>query len=62
MNKDLQSARKSLKDKVVNVKLDTSSKEAEKKSEPVETKAKFRRVAIEEDSDEDEGEPKIEEV
>lgn len=59
VNKDLQTARKSLKDKVVNEKLDTNT--SEKKSEPA-AKGKFRRVAIEEDSDEEDEEPKIEEV
>lgn len=62
VNKDLQTARKSLKDQAVNEKLDTNtSKAGEEKSEPA-AKGKFRRVAIEEDSDEEDEEPKIEEV
>lgn len=62
VNKDLQTARKSLKDQAVNEKLDTNtSKAGKEKSEPA-AKGKFRRVAIEEDSDEEDEEPKIEEV
>ena len=62
VNKDLQTARKSLKDQTVNEKLNTNTNKAsEEKSDPA-AKGKFRRVAIEEDSDEEDEEPKIEEV
>lgn len=64
VNKDLQSARKSLKDQAANEKQETStttSEASEAKSKPA-AKGKFRRVAIEEDSDEEDEEPKIEEV